>query len=120
MPFTFGTLTVHMQVHILDNPPYACLIGRPLDVLTESIVQTSRDGYQKLILTDPNSGKRIEVGTYERGKGIVSQPTTMGRLVSENPGSAGQPVQPPVPPLPPEKVAEENSTQISPEKRNFQ
>lgn len=34
--FAFSEVTVYLQVHVVDNPPYEILLGRPFDVLTES------------------------------------------------------------------------------------
>ncbi|KAF9254574.1 hypothetical protein L218DRAFT_885990, partial [Marasmius fiardii PR-910] len=48
MPFTFGDLTIYLQVHVLDSALYRVLLGRPLDVLTESTIQNYADGYQEL------------------------------------------------------------------------
>jgi hypothetical protein len=36
--FTFGDMTIHLQVHVIDQPVYQVLLGRPFDILTESIV----------------------------------------------------------------------------------
>ena len=38
VPFMVGDITIYLQVHILCNPAYDILLGRPFDVLTQSIV----------------------------------------------------------------------------------
>lgn len=68
VPFVFETITVHLQVHIMDDPAYKILLGRPFETVTESLVRNDKDGCQSLILTDPNTGKSCIVRTYERGK----------------------------------------------------
>lgn len=69
VPFTFGDITVYLQVHIMTNPAYDVLLGKPFEVLTESNVKTRRDGSVELTLTDPKDGRRLVIPTYDRGKG---------------------------------------------------
>jgi hypothetical protein len=68
VPLAFGHINVYLQVHILKAPAYRVLLGRPFDCVTESLVKNERDGSQLLTLTDPNTGKRSAMKTYERGK----------------------------------------------------
>jgi hypothetical protein len=68
VPFLFGTITVYLQVHVIGNAAYKVLLGRPFDIVTESIVKNSKDGSQSLTLTDPNTGVRCVMHTHERGK----------------------------------------------------
>jgi hypothetical protein len=68
VPFLFGTITVYLQVHVVENAAYKVLLGRPFDIVTESIVKNSKDGSQSLTLTDPNTGERCVMHTHERGK----------------------------------------------------
>jgi hypothetical protein len=68
VPVSCGTITVYLQIHIMSNPAYKVLMGRPFDIVTESLVKNQKDGSQTLTLTDPNSGERCVMSTYERGK----------------------------------------------------
>lgn len=68
VPFIFGNVTVYLQVHIITNPAYKVLLGRPFDVLTESVVHNYADGGQTVVVTDPNTKKRCVLPTYERGR----------------------------------------------------
>src|SRR5271168_2649085 len=68
VPLACGGITVYLQVHIMSNPAYKVLLGRPFDSITESLVKNEQDGSQTLTLTDPNTGERCEMHTYERGK----------------------------------------------------
>lgn len=77
IPFVFGSITVYLQVHVMDNPAYKILLGRPFETVTESLVRNDKDGCQSLILTDPNTGKSCIVQTYERGR----PPTILKRPV---------------------------------------
>ena len=69
MPFRFGDeITVYFQVHVIKNAAYDVLLGRPFEVLTASIFENSLDGSQMVTLTEPNSGKRCKMSTYDRGR----------------------------------------------------
>lgn len=68
VPFTFGTVTVYLQVHIIRHPAYRVLLGRPFDVLTSSEIKNSSDGDMRLIVNDPNSDRRVVLPTYRRGE----------------------------------------------------
>jgi len=68
VPFIFGDITVYLQVHILTDPAYKVLLGRPFDVLTESVIHNHRDGGQTVIVTNPNTRRRCVLPTYERGR----------------------------------------------------
>lgn len=65
--FLFGEVTVYLQVHVIKQPAYKVLLGRPFEVLTGSTIQNSTDGSQLITLTDPNTQKRHVVPTFERG-----------------------------------------------------
>ena len=67
--FTVGGLSLYLQVHILENPPYSILLGRPFETFTNSVVRTRGDGSSEVSMTDPNSGKTVTVPTYMRGQG---------------------------------------------------
>jgi len=68
VPFSCGAINVYLQIHIMSNPAYKVLLGRPFDIVTESLVKNEKDGSQTLTLTDPNTGERCKMSTYERGK----------------------------------------------------
>lgn len=68
VPFSFGEVTVYLQVHVVDNPPYNVLLGRPFDVLTESRVVNSTEGNQMIVITDPNTKHRATLPTYAKGQ----------------------------------------------------
>lgn len=67
VPFLFGEITVYLQVHIIREPAYKVLLGRPFDVLTESLVANSADGGQTITIKDPNTGRRSTIPTFARG-----------------------------------------------------
>lgn len=68
VPFNFGDrVVVHLQVHIIRDPAYKVLLGRPFDVLTASNIQNARDGGQTIIITDPLTSKRTLMNTHAKG-----------------------------------------------------
>lgn len=80
IPFACGSITVYLQLHIMSNPAYKVLLGRPFDTITESWIKNQRNGNQTLTLTDPNTGERCVMDTYERGK----IPEILKRAVKED------------------------------------
>lgn len=67
VPFKIGEIIVYLQVHILRSPAYDILLGRPFDVLTESVVCNYSDENQTITILDPNTGKKATVPTVKRG-----------------------------------------------------
>ena len=65
--FHIAGITIYMQVHVLRNPAYDILFGRPFDVLTESVVRNYRNEDQTITLHDPNTGKAVTIPTVTRG-----------------------------------------------------
>jgi hypothetical protein len=66
VPFLIGGLTFYMQVHVIRGPAYDILLGRPFDVLTQSIIQNFANEDQTITLMDPNSGRTATVPTTPR------------------------------------------------------
>ncbi|KAF8801225.1 hypothetical protein BYT27DRAFT_7072500, partial [Phlegmacium glaucopus] len=69
VPFQIGTITLYVQVHVIKSPSYDILLGRPFDVLTESIIRNFANEDQTITLSDPNTGQRITIPTFARGTG---------------------------------------------------
>ena len=67
IPFVIRNLTLYMQVHVIRSPAYNILLGRPFDVLTESVVRNFRNEDQTITIHDPNSEKVITLPTIPRG-----------------------------------------------------
>ncbi|THU76012.1 hypothetical protein K435DRAFT_705864, partial [Dendrothele bispora CBS 962.96] len=68
VPFEFGGLTIYLQCHVIEKPPYQVLLGRPFDTLTESTIKNFPDGEQEVTITCPNTGNKMTVSTFPRGK----------------------------------------------------
>ena len=67
VPFLVGDITLYFQVHILRGPAYDILLGRPFDVLTQSVVRNFTNETQTITIVDPNSGRLATVPTIKRG-----------------------------------------------------
>ena len=66
VPFRVGNITFYLQVHIIQTPAYDILLGRPFDILTESVVRNFSNEDQTITICDPNTGQRITVPTLPR------------------------------------------------------
>jgi hypothetical protein len=62
-----GDVTLYLQIHVIREPAYNVLLGRPFDVLTESIVKNFANDDQTITIRDPNTGHRITIPTIPRG-----------------------------------------------------
>ena len=67
VPIQIGEITLYLQFHIVRNPAYDILLGRPFDVLVESIIRNFENESQTVTIHDPNTGKTATVLTFARG-----------------------------------------------------
>jgi hypothetical protein len=67
VPCDLGNITLYMQVHVVRNPAYDFLLGRPFDVLTTSVVRNYSDASQTITICDPNTPRSATVPTVPRG-----------------------------------------------------
>ena len=63
VPFLIGTITLYLQVHVLHTPTYDILLGRPFNILTQSVVRNFADKNQTITILDPNTGRKVTVPT---------------------------------------------------------
>ena len=68
VPLQIGDITLYVQVHIICSPTYDILLGRPFDILTESVVRNFANEDQTVTIFNPNSGQRATVPTSARGR----------------------------------------------------
>jgi len=68
VPFRVGTITFYLQVHIIHSPAYDVLLGRPFDILTESVVRNFANEDQTITIHDPNTGVRVTIPTLPRSQ----------------------------------------------------
>ena len=85
VPFQIGDITLYLQVHVLRQPAYDILLGRPFDVLTESVVCNYSNENQTITILDPNSGKKATVPTVKRGSYRFSKKLKRRALSPSNP-----------------------------------
>ncbi|KAG5640509.1 hypothetical protein DXG03_008272 [Asterophora parasitica] len=55
VPCTIGNITLYLQIHVIWNPAYDILLGRPFDVLTCSSVKMHLADKTIITITDPNT-----------------------------------------------------------------
>ena len=67
VPFLIGTITLYLQVHVIRSPSYEILLGRPFDVLTESVIRNYTNEDQTITITDPNTEAQCTIPTFARG-----------------------------------------------------
>ena len=67
VPFLVGDIVLYLQVHVLRALAYDILLGRPFDVLTQSVVWNFSDENQTVTILDPNTGRKATVPTIQRG-----------------------------------------------------
>jgi len=77
VPMRIGDITLYVQIHIIRSPAYDILLGRPFDVLTESVVRNFANEDQTITIFDPNTGRRATVPTSPRGRPrrVVQRPS---------------------------------------------
>jgi len=66
IPFNIGNLTFYMQAHVIRSPAYEILLGRPFDVLTESVVRNFANADQTITVHDPNTHRTATIPTAPR------------------------------------------------------
>ena len=67
VPFKIGPVTFYLQAHVIDSNAYDVLLGRPFDVLTESVIRNFANEDQTITIHDPNTGQQVTVPTLARG-----------------------------------------------------
>jgi hypothetical protein len=65
---TIAGITVYLQIHVIHEPAYDILLGRPFDVVTESVVRNYVNLDQTITIRDPNeAGQIATIPTIGRG-----------------------------------------------------
>jgi hypothetical protein len=73
-----GGMELFVQAHIIRNPAYDVLLGRPFDILTASHIKNYCDESQTITLTDTNSGKMVSIPTVPRSQPRFKMPPPEG------------------------------------------
>jgi hypothetical protein len=67
IPFVVGEITLYLQVHVLRAPAYNILLGRPFDVLTQSVVHNFANENQMVTILNPNTDRKATILTIPCG-----------------------------------------------------
>jgi hypothetical protein len=70
IPCKINTITLYLQIHIIQSPAYDILLGQPFDVLTESTVKNFPNEDQTITIVDPNAKCSIIIPMLRQCKGI--------------------------------------------------
>ncbi|KAI0964673.1 hypothetical protein AcW1_001441 [Taiwanofungus camphoratus] len=65
--FQVGDIVLYLQMHVIRNPSYDILLGRPFDVITESVVKNFGNEEQTITIVCPNTSKVATIPTMPRG-----------------------------------------------------
>ena len=66
VPCQIRTIMLYLQMHVIRDPTYDILLGRPFNVLMESVVRNFRNEDQTIAIKDPNNGTIITILTMPR------------------------------------------------------
>ena len=66
VPCQIRTIMLYLQMHMIRDPAYDILLGRPFDILTESVVRNFRNMDQTITIKDPKNGTIITIPTMPR------------------------------------------------------
>ncbi|KDQ53408.1 hypothetical protein JAAARDRAFT_49857 [Jaapia argillacea MUCL 33604] len=64
--FTFGPVSLYLQVQVVDSTLFEVLLGCPFFSLLNSLLEDTPDGEVQITLTNPNTGKSVTIPTMER------------------------------------------------------
>ena len=67
IPLQIGDITLYVQIHIIWNPAFDILLGRPFNILTKSIIRNFANEDQTLTIRNPNTGLWVTIPTVQRG-----------------------------------------------------
>ncbi|EED78163.1 predicted protein [Postia placenta Mad-698-R] len=68
VPFHIGEIVLYLQAHVIRNAAYDILLGRPFDVLTQSVVKNFTDENQTITILCPNTGETVTIPMDARGR----------------------------------------------------
>jgi len=66
-PCCIGDITLYLQIHVIHDPAYNILMGRPFNILTKRIVCNYANEDQTITIRDPNLGEVTTIPTLPRG-----------------------------------------------------
>ena len=63
VPLQISNITLYVQIHVIWNPAYDIILGRPFNILTESIIRNFVNKDQTLMIPNPNTGLQATIPT---------------------------------------------------------
>ncbi|KAF8867438.1 hypothetical protein BD779DRAFT_1607161, partial [Infundibulicybe gibba] len=66
VPISVGDIKLYVQIHVIRNPAYDLLLGRPFDVLTRSVVKNFSNEEQTITIQEPDTPHFVEIPTVPR------------------------------------------------------
>jgi hypothetical protein len=66
VPCKINSITLYLQIHIIQSPAYDILLGRPFDILTESTIKNFPNEDQTITIVDPNTKCSVMIPTLPR------------------------------------------------------
>ena len=67
VPFEIANTIFYLQVHIIRDPAYDILLGRPFEVYTQAVLTNFPNATQTITILNPNTGTKATIPTYTRG-----------------------------------------------------
>jgi hypothetical protein len=80
VPFLISSLIFYLQVHIVQSPAYDVLLGRPFNILTESIIRNFAIEDQTITIHDPNTRRKITIPTVPRSTRCLAKASKATRF----------------------------------------
>lgn len=66
--FDFEGILYYVQLHILKDPAYEVLLGRPFELVSEISLRSTADGNVVATIEEPATGRKLTCPTYRRGQ----------------------------------------------------
>jgi hypothetical protein len=92
VPFEFGNgVILHLQCHVIHNPIYDVLFGKPFDILAALATKTHRNGTMSVTITDQNMHAMVTLPARIKGKPHFqwSEPISSHNLMNQLSAKAG-------------------------------
>lgn len=68
IPFDFEGIVYYLQLHVLQDPAYEVLLGRPFEIVSNLVITNLPNGNAIGTLTDNTNGKKLSLPSYRRGQ----------------------------------------------------
>ena len=68
IPFDFEGIVYYLQLHVLQDPAYEVLLGRPFEIVSNLVITNLPNGNAIGTLTDNTNGRKLSLPSYRRGQ----------------------------------------------------